>query len=232
MAPALPVEPLVETRLSSVFGANRFFGTKSAWVTFPLPWGGYPDPQRAESDGLRRIGRDSDERRRLSPRSPGPGPGVQTGQSALGAGLEDDDNMSLLTVSQDKVEQYFESVEVGMRERGWGGTWFEFGNGNADVELIPGEGESAGTLSLATSRGGEVSKRKLSPEGAKEFDASDAAECGRASPGQGPSMSGLPRRVGSFGAVSRIGSRPAAWRAAGSLRKAPSAAPRPRAVGA
>eukprot|EP00959_Pyramimonas_sp_CCMP1952_P085579 1790176-Pyramimonas_sp.AAC.1 len=63
-----------------------------------------------------------------------------------------------------------------MTERGWSGSWVEFGNGNADAELVPGEGSEAGTLTLAASRGSEVSKKRLSLEEAAEFDEADAKE--------------------------------------------------------
>ena len=44
------------------------------------------------------------------------------------------------------------------------------------MELIPGEDSEARCLSPATARGSGVSKKPLSPEEIREFDASDAAE--------------------------------------------------------
>eukprot|EP00959_Pyramimonas_sp_CCMP1952_P239397 5003099-Pyramimonas_sp.AAC.1 len=73
---------------------------------------------------------------------------------------------ALLSLSTDQAGQYFASVYEGLTEQGWSGDWTNFANGNADVELVPGESGSSseGALTLATSRGGEISVSKLDAE--------------------------------------------------------------------
>ncbi|CAK0828923.1 unnamed protein product [Prorocentrum cordatum] len=59
-----------------------------------------------------------------------------------------------------KLQQAPERPE-GMTERGWSGSWVECGSGNADVELVPGEGSEAGLLQITSESAALENRRQV-----------------------------------------------------------------------
>eukprot|EP00959_Pyramimonas_sp_CCMP1952_P017898 379740-Pyramimonas_sp.AAC.1 len=82
--------------------------------------------------------------------------------------------MALLAHVDEEVD-LLDQLEQEIQSQGWSGSRETYANGNADVEIVPGENGSV-SFALLANRGAEVQCKRLSPEEKREFDISDASE--------------------------------------------------------